>query len=75
MGGHALPLERYPAVVWKRFVFEQRQVAEEVGANVVDFDPIVAKAFYDFVVEERERRSLEPWDHPERDRDRASGRD
>ncbi len=75
MGGHALPLERYPAVVWKRFVFEQRQVAEEVGANVVDFDPVMAQALYDFVVEERARRSLEPWNHPERDRDRAADRD
>lgn len=75
MGGHALPLERYPAVVWKRFVFEQQQVAEEVGANVVDFDPLMGKALYDFVVEERERRSLNPWNHPERDRDRDAGRD
>ena len=75
MGGHALPLERYPAVVWKRFVFEQRQVAEEVGANVVDFEPGMARALYDFVVAERERRALEPWIRPERDRDRQPGRD
>jgi len=70
VGGHALPLERYPAVVWKRFVFEQEAVAAEVGANVVDFTPEEAQALYDMVVAERARRGVTPWHRPERDRDR-----
>lgn len=69
MGGHALPLERYPAVVWRRFVFEQKTVAEEIGANVVDFTPREAQVLYDMIVAERERRGVEPWYRPERDRD------
>lgn len=70
MGGHALPLERYPAVVWKRFVFEQEAVADGVGANVVDFTPEEAKALYEMVVAERERRGVTPWRRLEQDRDR-----
>lgn len=68
VGGHALPLERYPAVVWKRFVFEQRAVAALVGANSVEFSPADARALYEFIVEERTRRGGEPWNRPERDR-------
>lgn len=68
IGGHALPLERYPAVVWKRFVFEQAAVAEEVGANRVDFAPDEAQALYRMIVQERTRRSVTPWQRPERDR-------
>ncbi|MEM9176838.1 MAG: alpha/beta hydrolase fold domain-containing protein [Myxococcota bacterium] len=70
MGGHALPLERYPEVVWRRFVFEQAAVAAEVGANVVEFAPGEAQALYDAIVEERERRGVAPWHRPERDRNR-----
>ncbi len=68
VGAHALPLERYPAVVWKRFVFEQRAVAALVGANSVEFSPADARALYEFIVEERTRRGVEPWNRPERDR-------
>ncbi len=68
MGGHALPLERYPEVVWKRFIFEQRAVAEEVGADVVVFEPTEADALYRMVSEERVRRGVDPWLQPERDR-------
>jgi acetyl esterase/lipase len=71
MGGHALPLERYPAIVWKRFVFDQARVAEEIGATPIVFTPDEAQALYDLVVHEREARRVEPWTHPERDRDRA----
>ena len=70
MGGHALPLERYPEVVWRRFVFEQKAVAAEIGANAVDFKQGEAKALYEMIVAERERRGVEAWDRPERDRDR-----
>jgi len=68
MGGHALPLERYPEIVWKRFVFDQARVAEEVGASPIDFDPEIARALYDLIVREREARGVEPWTNPERDR-------
>lgn len=74
MGGHALPLERYPEVVWRRFVFEQEAVAAEIGANVVDFTPEEARALYDMIVAERERRGVTPWHRPERDRDREGDR-
>jgi acetyl esterase/lipase len=33
VGGFALPLESYPAEVWRRFVFEQEAVAAEIGAS------------------------------------------
>lgn len=68
MGGHALPLTRYPAAVWKRFVFEQEAVAEEIGADVVVFRPGEARALYDWVVAERERTGARAWSNPERDR-------
>lgn len=74
MGGHALPLERYPAAVFERFVFEQAAVAEEVGANAVEFTPQEARALYDMVVAERARRGVQPWTRPERGRDRRSAR-
>ena len=74
MGGHALPLERYPAAVFRRFVYEQAAVAEEVGANAVHFTPEEAEALYDMVVAERERRGVAPWNRPRRDADAAGAR-
>jgi len=68
VGGHALPLERYPAIAWKRFIFEQEAVAEEVGANFVDFTREDAQVLYDLVVGERERRGITPWNRPAKDR-------
>lgn len=70
VGGHALPLERYPPVVLRRFLFEQRAVAEEVGATPVTFGPGEAKALEALVAAERARRGLSAWERPERDRDR-----
>ena len=55
-------------MVWKRFVFEQAQVAEEVGATAVDFAPGVARALYDSVVLERTSKGVEAWTRPDRDR-------
>jgi hypothetical protein len=69
MGGHALPLERYPALVWKRFIFDQRAVAEEVGASPIQFEPGVGQALYDLIVAEKERGEVEPWIHPDQDGD------
>ena len=42
--GHGLPLEQYPEQVWKRFIFEQQAVAEEVGASPVALTPEEAAA-------------------------------
>ena len=68
MGGHALPLERYPAIVWKRFVFDQAAVAEEVGASAINFEPKLAQSLFDLIVRQRETQGVEPWDYPDRDR-------
>ena len=68
IGGHALPLERYPAIVWKRFVFDQAAVAKEVGASAIEFEPTLAKALFDLLVDEKRRRGIEAWTHPDRDR-------
>lgn len=34
IGGLALPLEQYPEKVWWRFVYDQKQVASEIGASM-----------------------------------------
>jgi len=69
MGGHALPLERYPRVVWKRFIFDQAAVAEEVGADAVVFEPEEAQLLFDLVERERSARQIESWVYPDRQRD------
>ena len=55
VGGHGLPLESYAPEVWRRFVFEQADVAAELGAPPVEFNPEHAQAFYDLIVGERGR--------------------
>jgi len=52
-GGFALPLESYPAQVWKAFMFDQMNVAKKIGAspNVVDAD--AREALYKLVAEAR----------------------
>jgi acetyl esterase/lipase len=35
VGGFALPLEEYPPEVWRRYCFEQEEVAAEIGATPV----------------------------------------
>jgi hypothetical protein len=52
-GGVALPLESYPAQVWKGFVFDQMSAAKKIGAspNVVNED--AREALYKLVAEER----------------------
>ncbi|HIF93390.1 MAG: hypothetical protein ABGX04_16625 [Myxococcales bacterium] len=42
MGGHALRLERYAAIVWKRFIFDRFEAAQEVGESSIGFDSDVA---------------------------------
>lgn len=67
VGGRALPLERYPAIVWQRFIFDQTRVAQEVGAIPIEFDPAIGDALHRLVVEETQRRGIEAWTHPERE--------
>lgn len=38
VGGFALPLEEYPPEVWRRYCFEQLDVAAELGASPVPLD-------------------------------------
>ncbi len=53
VGGFGLPLEEYPAKVWRRYCFEQLAVAEEIGASPV---PLGENAKLLFELVERERR-------------------
>jgi acetyl esterase/lipase len=54
VGGFALPLEEYPAEVWRRYVFEQGDVAREIGATPVDLDETVKSPLYEAVIRARE---------------------
>ena len=56
VGGYGLPLEEYPAPVWRRYCFEQEQVAKEIGATPV---PLGARARELFEIVERERGGAE----------------
>lgn len=66
--GYALALERYPAIVWKRFIYDQPAVAKEVGASAIAFEPGVAQSLYDLLVAEKKRRVIDRWIYPERER-------
>jgi hypothetical protein len=57
VGGFGLALEDYPPDAWRRYIFEQRQVAAEVGATPVALEGPLAQRLYDFVVREREARA------------------
>jgi acetyl esterase/lipase len=57
VGGFGLALEEYPAEVWRRYVFEQKQVAAEIGAVPVRLEGEIAQRLYDLVVREREARA------------------
>jgi acetyl esterase/lipase len=57
-GGVALDLEQYPAEAWRRYCFEQVQVADEVGATPVDLPAELARELYELV--DRERARLGP---------------
>jgi acetyl esterase/lipase len=60
VGGFGLALEEYPAEVWRRYVFEQKQVAAEIGAVPVPLEGEIAQRLYDLVVRERETRAGAP---------------
>jgi acetyl esterase/lipase len=57
VGGFALALEEYPPEVWRRYVFEQLDVAAEIGATAVVLDPAMQKRLYETVVRERDSAS------------------
>ena len=62
VGGFGLPLEEYPAEVWRRYVFEQKRVAAEIGAVPVPLEGEIARRLYDLVVSERAASAAAPGD-------------
>ena len=62
VGGFGLALEDYPAETWRRYVFEQKHVAAEIGATPVPLEGAIAQRLYDLVVSEREARARPPGD-------------
>lgn len=54
VGGFALPLEEYPPKVWRRYCFEQAEVAAEIGATPVDLGDD-ARRLFELVEAERAR--------------------
>ena len=54
-GGFALPLEDYPQEVWKRFIFDQEAVAEQMGANPNIIEESVRRPLYDMVEKYRDK--------------------
>jgi hypothetical protein len=57
VGGFGLALEEVPPDAWRRFVFEQKQVAAELGATPVALTGSQAQRLFDLVVREREARA------------------
>jgi len=57
VGGFGLALEDYPPETWRRYVFEQKRVAAEIGATPVALEGPLAQRLYDLVVRERETRA------------------
>jgi hypothetical protein len=56
-GGFALPLEKYPPPVWRRFVFEQEAVARIIGVSPNVVPEPAARRLYELVERERDGRS------------------
>jgi acetyl esterase/lipase len=54
VGGFALPLEEYPPEVWRRYCFEQKEVATELGVRAVGLSPEWQQRLFDLVVRERD---------------------
>ncbi len=48
-GGFALPLESYPAEVWKAFIFDQSKAAEKIGASPNPVAEQSRQALFDLV--------------------------
>jgi hypothetical protein len=54
VGGFALPLEEYPPEVWRRYCFEQTEVAAELGVRKVGLSPEWQQRLFELVVRERD---------------------
>jgi hypothetical protein len=52
-GGCALALEAYPADVWRRFLYDQKAVAETIGVNPLVVPEPAATALHNLVAAER----------------------
>jgi acetyl esterase/lipase len=59
VGGYGLPLEEYPPPVWRRYCFEQADVAAEIGASPVPLGEH-AQALFELVERERARAPAAP---------------
>jgi acetyl esterase/lipase len=55
VGGFALPLEEYPPEVWRRYCFEQAEVAAELGVGAVNLSPEWQQRLFELVVREPNR--------------------
>ncbi len=58
--GFALPLESYPAEVWKSFIFDQNSVARKIGASPNPVAEDVRQPLYEWVNAVREKRIAAP---------------
>jgi acetyl esterase/lipase len=58
-GGYALPLEEYPADVLRRFIYDQKAVADAMGVSPLMPEP-AATLLHNLVVAERGARSSQP---------------
>jgi arylformamidase len=56
-GGFALPLEEYPASVWKAFVFNQEEVAAKIGASPNPVPGSLRQSLHDWVIRSRADKS------------------
>ncbi len=52
-GGEALPLEAYPAEVWRTFIFDQLSAAKKIGASPNVVAEAVRQDFFDLVNQSR----------------------
>jgi acetyl esterase/lipase len=59
-GGFALPLESYPAEVWKAFIFDQERVAREMGAVPNTLQEKVKTVLFELVNQSRAARGAKP---------------
>jgi hypothetical protein len=55
-GGFALPLESYPAQVWREFMFNQTAVAKKMGATPNIVQENARQALFDLVNSSREKQ-------------------
>ncbi len=55
VGGFALPLEEYPPEVWRRYCFEQAEVAAGIGADEVMLSAEWQQRLFELVAGERDR--------------------